>query len=120
MNPQTEFDLSAELEEVLRTWASAQAPERDFARWKMAAFRDGARVRNELLFSPGELVLCRPAPERSPQLARSGMLPAMAIWSHAASDEVLVPPALLELLTGPFAPEDFKLPEPAAPDLKAA
>lgn len=96
-------NLPQQLEDVLRIWAHAQSPETDFAPWRMAAFKQPARLQSGQFFHPGELVLCRPAREQTDVDPRLGI--PYAVWSFATHDEVLVPAGLMALQTRPFDQE---------------
>lgn len=96
------FDLSHELEQVLKIWANTQSAETDFKPWRMCAFAVPVRLNDGLFFNRGELTLCRRATEKSEEFAQMGLPPPVAVWSFARAGETLMNPALITLETEPF------------------
>jgi hypothetical protein len=85
--------LAAQMDEVLRLWAGAQAPDHDFSQHRVGVITKPLQLKQGLFFAPGELVLFRPAAVLAPE-GVTVTRPA-SVWSFDLKQEVLVPAVFL-------------------------
>jgi hypothetical protein len=106
--------VSTDIEAILKTWAQAQAPTRDFEGDRVFIFVQPVRHSEGAFFVPGELALGHLAEgEAAAEALGRGFPQPLAIWSYSLGREIIVPPGLVRLDRRPSVPA--REAPPAAP-----
>jgi len=106
--------VSTDIEAILKTWAQAQAPTRDFEADRVFIFVQPVRHSEGAFFVPGELALGHPAEGTAAAEAVERGLPLpLAIWSYSLGKEIIVPPGLVRMDRRPLPTTRGTAPSPA-------